>query len=291
MSFFESVKNPKLKRIKREASTTPVGLWKKCTNCGEILQSVKLEESLNICPYCDFHFRISSKERIAILLDSGTFTPWAEHLMTKDPLLFKDKKAYKDRLEESYEKTGMRDGTICGQGEINGRTVTMAVMDFSFMGGSMGVVTGEKISMCMEKSLELNAPCIVVSCSGGARMQEGILSLMQMAKTASLRKKLKIKGVPFISVLTDPTTGGVAASFAMLGDINIAEPNSLVGFAGPRVIEQSIREVLPEGFQKAEFLLEHGFLDRIVHRKQLKQEISFFINMFNTEKIPFSKRA
>lgn len=281
MGWFETVKSPKLKRVKKSISSTPSGLWKKCSNCGEIVQSNKLEECWQVCPYCDHHFRLGASERIKLILDEGSFVSYGEDLTTNDPLEFFDKKSYKDRLEEAYTKSGLPDGTYCGLGKINGKDVSLAVMNFQFMGGSMGVVTGEKIAHAMDQAYEKKIPCLVICCSGGARMQEGILSLMQMAKTSASRQRLKNAGIPYISVLTDPTTGGVAASFAMLGDINIAEPKALIGFAGPRVIEQSIRQTLPEGFQRSEFLEEHGFVDRIVHRHQLKQELSFFVSMFS----------
>lgn len=280
MSFFETVKTPKLKINKKQVTNTPVGLWKKCTNCGEILQTSRLQEAFNVCPYCDYHFRIFAIERINLIMDSGTFESVGDDISTSDPLIFKDKVTYQERLEGAYLKTGVKDGSVVGIGKIKGRDVSLAVMDFNFMGGSMGVVTGEKIAFAMEKALELKIPCVVISCSGGARMQEGILSLMQMAKTSAVRQKLKNAGIPFISVLTDPTTGGVAASFAMQGDVNLAEPKALIGFAGPRVIEQSIRQILPEGFQRSEFLVEHGFIDRIVHRHKLKDELHFFCEMF-----------
>lgn len=280
MGWFETVKSPKLKRVKKGSSSTPSGLWKKCSNCGEIVQSNKLEESFQVCPYCDHHFRLSAEERLKLILDEGSFEPFGEDLTTVDPLSFVDKKSYKDRLTEAYEKSGQHDGTYCGLGKINGKPVSLAVMNFQFMGGSMGVVTGEKIAFAMDQAFERKIPCLVVCCSGGARMQEGILSLMQMAKTSASRQRLKNAGIPYISLLTDPTTGGVAASFAMLGDVNLAEPKALIGFAGPRVIEQSIRQTLPEGFQRSEFLEEHGFVDRIVHRHQLKDELSFFVNLF-----------
>ncbi len=281
MSWFESVKTPKLKSSKKVSNSTPSGLWKKCPSCGEIIQSSKLEETQQVCPYCDNHFRLSAIDRIELLVDKNSFISENMDLTSKDPLKFTDKKSYKIRLEESLQKTGMLDGTFYGKATINSRPVAMAVMNFQFMGGSMGVVTGEKIAAAMDLAFEEKIPCIVISSSGGARMQEGILSLMQMAKTSASRQRLKDAGIPYISVLTDPTTGGCAASFAMLGDINIAEPNALIGFAGPRVIEQSIRQKLPNGFQRSEFLLEHGFLDRIVHRHKMKDELSFFIKMFD----------
>lgn len=281
MSFFDSVKNPKLKSIKRIESNTPSGVWKKCNNCGEILQSSKLGENLQVCPYCDHHFRMSALERLELLIDKGTFEDFSGELRSKDPLSFYDKKSYKDRLEDTYKKTGQTDSSIAGVGKIFGRKVSIGIMNFQFMGGSMGVVTGEKVSQVLEYALENKVPAIVVSCSGGARMQEGILSLMQMAKTSGVISKLKNEGIPYISILTDPTTGGVAASFAMLGDLNIAEPKALIGFAGPRVIEQSIRQTLPEGFQRSEFLEDHGFVDLIVHRKEMKEKLKYFLEMFS----------
>lgn len=281
MGWFNSVKNPKLKNVKRQSSNTPDGLWQKCVSCQEIFQTEKLKNNLNMCPFCSHHYRITAPERIELLLDEGSFREFGQTLETKNPLEFQDKKTYSHRLEEAYKKTGTKDGTLSGFGKINGQDVVVAVMDFRFMGGSMGVVTGEKIALAMDEGLNKKCPVIVVSCSGGARMQEGILSLMQMAKTSASRKKLRDNGIAYISLLTDPTTGGCAASFSMLGDINIAEPNSLIGFAGPRVIEQSIRQTLPEGFQRAEFLKDHGFIDSIISRDKLKDEISFYIKMFS----------
>lgn len=284
MNWFNSVKNPKLKSSKKVATNTPAGLWKKCSSCGEILQSTKLEQTSQVCPYCDHHFRLSAIDRLNLLLDKGSFDSFGEDLKTSDPLKFEDKISYKQRLEIAFQKTGLNDGTLCGVGKIAGQEVAMAVMNFQFMGGSMGVVTGEKIALAMDVAYERKIPAIVICCSGGARMQEGILSLMQMAKTSASRQRLKKIGIPYISVLTDPTTGGVAASFAMLGDINLAEPKALIGFAGPRVIEQSIRQTLPDGFQRSEFLHDHGFVDRIVHRHKLKDELAFFADMFHSKK-------
>lgn len=281
MGWFDSVKNPKIKNSKKQNDNIPAGLWKKCTGCGEVLESERLAQNLNVCPLCDQHYRMSSADRLQLLLDEGSFKEVGADLVSQDPLKFVDKSSYQDRLTKAQKNTGKKDGTVCGVGKINGKDVAIAIMDFHFMGGSMGVVTGEKIAKAMDLGVEKNIPVIVLSCSGGARMQEGILSLMQMAKTSASRKRLKEKGIPYISVLTDPTTGGCAASFSIQGDINMAEPKALIGFAGPRVIEQSIRQTLPDGFQRSEFLLEHGFIDTIVHRKNLKQEISFFINMLH----------
>lgn len=281
MGWFHQVKNPKLKNVKKMASTTPVGLWKKCNQCGEILQAEKLEENLNVCPLCDYHYRISAYERIAVMTDEGSFEEISPDLISTNPLDFHDKMPYAQRLQAAIKTTGIKDTTVCGTATIDGKAVAIAAMDFRFMGGSMGVVTGEKVALAMDIGYDKKIPVIVVSCSGGARMQEGILSLMQMAKTSASRSRLKSAGIPYISMLTDPTTGGVAASFAMLGDINISEPKALIGFAGPRVIEQSIRQTLPEGFQRSEFLRDHGFIDRIIHRKELKKELSFFVKMFS----------
>lgn len=281
MGWFNTVKNPKLKSVKRTTSNTPTGLWKKCTSCQEILQTERFSQNLNVCPYCGHHYRLTAEERIKLLTDDESFKEFGENWATSNPLTFQDKVSYDDRLTKAYQNTGKKDGTICGEATMDGKPVVLAVMDFHFMGGSMGVVTGEKIALAMDRALQKKCPVIVVSCSGGARMQEGILSLMQMAKTSASRNRLKEAGVPYISVLTDPTTGGCAASFSILGDINIAEPRALIGFAGPRVIEQSIRQKLPEGFQTSEFLLEHGFIDRIVARQELKKEISFFVSMFS----------
>ncbi len=284
MAWFDNIERPKLKNPgRRPSAPTPEGLWKKCDACGEILQASKLEENQQVCLYCDHHFRLGARERLELLLDAGSFKPLALGLATTDPLQFNDRKLYKDRLKAAEAQTQYLDSCVAGVGQIDGQDVAIAIMNFEFMGGSMGTVTGEKIALAMDTALAQRIPCIVVSCSGGARMQEGILSLMQMAKTSAVRSRLKDAGVPYISVLTDPTTGGCAASFAMLGDLNLAEPKALIGFAGPRVIEQSIRQVLPEGFQRSEFLLEHGQVDRIVPRRELKKELSFFIRALSPQ--------
>ncbi len=279
MGHFHQVKNPKLKNLKKGPTSTPTGLWKKCVSCGEIVQTDRLEENAQVCPYCDHHYRLGAIERIEMLCDADSFREEGQGLASTDPLKFKDKVEYRQRLDQAFQSTGQHDGTLCGVGLIEGQPVALAVMDFRFMGGSMGVVAGEKVARAMDLAFEQKIPCVVVSCSGGARMQEGILSLMQMAKTSASRARLKAHGLPYISVLTDPTTGGCAASYAMLGDLNIAEPKALIGFAGPRVIEQSIRQTLPEGFQRSEFLRDHGFIDRICHRKELKKELSFFLRL------------
>jgi acetyl-CoA carboxylase carboxyl transferase subunit beta len=282
MAWFHQVKNPKLKSIKKTTSTTHgASLWKKCVSCDEMIQTEKLEENNFVCPFCQHHYRLSAMDRINVLVDPGSFQEMSADLETTNPLQFSDKMSYHDRLEQAYKMTELKDGTLQGTAMVHGMPISLAVMDFRFMGGSMGVVTGEKITRAMEVSLEKKIPCMVVTCSGGARMQEGILSLMQMAKTSAARARLKKLKIPYFSLLTDPTTGGCAASFAMLGDVNLAEPKALIGFAGPRVIEQSIRQTLPEGFQRSEFLLDHGFIDRIIHRHQLKDELSFFLKLFS----------
>jgi acetyl-CoA carboxylase carboxyl transferase subunit beta len=277
MPWFDDLKTPRIKiqvtKDSHRTSKVPEGLWVKCTQCGEILQSKVLKDNLSVCPECAYHFRISAAERIAMLADEGSFDEYAEDLASTDPLEFDDLKPYKDRLRSAASTTGLRDAFVVGRAKLGGLPYHLGVFEFKFMGGSMGVVVGEKVTRLFEGALHDRVPAVVVSASGGARMQEGILSLMQMAKTSAILAKLRREGIPYVSILTDPTTGGVAASFAMLGDVIVAEPNALIGFAGPRVIEQTIRTALPAGFQRSEFLLKHGFLDRIVARKDLAQEL------------------
>ncbi len=256
----------------------PDGKWVKCDNCNEIIHIKTVEVNSWVCPKCDHHFRIGSKEYIQILFDKGTFKELDKKMRSADPLNFVDTKKYTDRIEKTIKKTGLNDAVVTGLGEINGKKVGIAIMDFKFIGGSMGSVVGEKISRMIDKAIENKLPVIIISQSGGARMMEGALSLMQMAKTTSRLAKLADLGLPYISVLTDPTTGGVTASYAMLGDVNIAEPNALIGFAGPRVIKQTIGKDLPKGFQRSEFLLEHGFVDLIVDRRQMKEKLSQLID-------------
>ncbi len=279
MAWFDEFKTPKIKvDISSRTSKVPEGLWVKCTQCGEILQSKILKENLQVCSECGFHFRLSAFDRIALLIDEGSFEEYAEDLVSGDPLEFGDLKPYKDRLKAAMRSTSVNDAFVCGRAHLGGLAFHLGVFEFKFMGGSMGVVVGEKVTLLFEHSLKEKLPAVIVSASGGARMQEGILSLMQMAKTTVLLHSLREKGIPFISVLTDPTTGGVAASFAMLGDVILAEPGALIGFAGPRVIEQTIRQTLPQGFQRSEFLLKHGFIDRIVHRKDLSSEVKTWMS-------------
>jgi acetyl-CoA carboxylase carboxyl transferase subunit beta len=259
----------------------PEGLMTKCQNCRETLYSKDLETNHNVCPKCSHHFRISAAKRIELLLDEGTFVEYDANMVSVDFLEFKDTKNYQDRIDAALAKGGSKDAVICGEGKIEGTPVQLAVFDFSFMGGSMGSVVGEKITRAIERGIDRKMPVIVVSASGGARMQESIMSLMQMAKTSAALGRLRDLGLPYISILTDPTTGGVTASFAMLGDVNMAEPKALIGFAGPRVIEQTIRQKLPEGFQRAEYLLEHGMIDLIVERKDMRQKVSQIIGMLH----------
>lgn len=278
MAWFKISKAPKLK-VENKKVQMPAGLWLKCNGCGEIIYKKEVEKNLHVCPKCNYHFRISAKKRIEMIMDDGSYTSFAEELEPADPLRFRDSKKYTDRIKEARKKTGRKDAIDLVEGNINGVPAILAIFEFAFMGGSMGSVVGEKITLAIEKGLKERKGVIVFSSSGGARMQEGIFSLMQMAKTSAALARLKEAGIPFISVLTDPTYGGVTASFAMLGDIIIAEPKSMIGFAGTRVIEQTIRQPLPEGFQKAEFLLEHGMVDMIVERKELKEILSKLLSM------------
>lgn len=283
-SWFDDLKTPKFKSESASGKTAkiPEGLWGKCPSCGEIIQTRQLQENDSVCPECDHHLRISAAERIALLSDENSFVPYGTDIQSNDPLKFDDQKPYQQRLEQAIKSHRINDALIAGRATNNGLPFHIAAFEFKFMGGSMGVIVGEKITMMLEKALEEKVPAVIVSASGGARMQEGILSLMQMAKTTAIIQMMREQGIPYISILTDPTTGGVAASFAMLGDVIIAEPKALIGFAGPRVIEQTIRQKLPEGFQRSEFLLKHGFLDRIVHRKQMKQELhDLFVRLGN----------
>src|SRR5208282_3540212 len=250
------------------------GLWVKCDDCRQIIWKKDLEENLNVCPKCDKHFRIDARTRLAQLLDDNEYEVFDTDIASTDPLKFVDLKPYSSRLRQAQEETGLNDAVINARGKLLGRPVVASVMEYAFIGGSMGAVVGEAITRAVERALETKTPLIIVSASGGARMMEGVISLMQLAKISAALARLDKARVPYISLLTDPTTGGVTASFAMLGDLNIAEPGALIGFAGPRVIEQTIRQKLPPGFQRSEFLLEHGMLDAVVPRKQLKPYIA-----------------
>jgi len=256
------------KRVRTE------GLWVKCDNCRQIIWKKDLDDNLNVCPNCQLHFRIDARRRLELLFDSNEYDTFDSEIASNDPLKFVDLKSYSDRLSRAQSETGLRDAIINARGKLDGRDVVISAMEYSFIGGSMGAVVGEAITRAIERATDEHTPLVVVSASGGARMMEGVVSLMQMAKISAALARMDEARVPYISLLTDPTTGGVTASFAMLGDLNIAEPGALIGFAGPRVIEQTIRQKLPEGFQRSEFLLEKGFLDAVVHRKDLKPYIS-----------------
>lgn len=284
MAWFKKSKAP-LAPVANKKVQMPEGLWTKCKNCEEIIYSKEIERNLNVCPKCDYHFRISARERIALVIDEGTFSEIDAKMSSVDFLKFKDAKKYSDRLKAAFKKNGDGDAVVTGYGMMNGQEVVVAVFDFGFLGGSMGSVVGEKVTRAIELGLEKKTPVMIFSSSGGARMQESILSLMQMAKSSAALAKLKKAGIPFISVLTDPTTGGVTASFAMLGDLNIAEPKALIGFAGPRVIEQTIRQKLPDGFQRSEFLLEHGMVDMIVTRQEMKEKLSQVLRIFTKQAV------
>jgi len=261
-----------------ERNVRTEGLWQKCDSCGQIIWRKGVEENQQVCPQCGYHFRITAAERLQQLFDDGEYTKHDADLRSSDPLKFVDSKPYTQRLAEMQSATQLPDAVICGSGKLNGRETQICALELKFIGGSMGSVVGEKITRAIERCIARRNPLVIVSASGGARMQEGAISLMQLAKLSAALMRLDETGMPYISVLTDPTTGGVTASFAMLGDLNIAEPGALIGFAGPRVIEQTIRQKLPEGFQRSEFLLEHGFLDAVVKRTDLK---GYIANAFN----------
>ncbi len=279
MAWFKKTKSKsKTKQVK-----IPEGLWLKCDSCKEIIYKAEVERNLMVCPKCRYHFRINALERVRLLVDEGSFEELDRGLTSTDPLRFKDARSYPERVRDSKEKSGLSEAVLTGKGQILGHKVVIGIMDFSFMGGSMGSAVGEKVVRAAEHALKERLPFITVSSSGGARMQEGIFSLMQMAKVSAAVGRLKEAGIPFISILADPTFGGVTASFAMLGDFIIAEPRSLIGFAGPRVIEQTIKQQLPDNFQRAEFLLEHGLLDLIVDRQHMRETLSKLLNHLTKE--------
>ncbi len=288
MSSFDKIKTPGIKQKSSEERTTrvPEGMWFKCTDCGEVMETKALEENHYICVECNHHFRMSARERINHLTKNAPFEEYGKELRSTDPLQFNDIKPYKSRLEATILKLGANDAYLCGKSEIGGMPVHVGAFEFKFMGGSMGTVVGEKITMQLEHALQDKTGAVVVSASGGARMQESILSLMQMAKTSAYVMEMRKAGLPFISVLTDPTTGGVAASFAMLGDVILAEPKALIGFAGPRVIEQTIRQKLPDGFQTSEFLLQQGFIDQVVPRERLPDVVASLLQMLQWKSAP-----
>jgi acetyl-CoA carboxylase carboxyl transferase subunit beta len=279
MAWFTREKTS-LKTEEGERKVRTEGLWLKCEHCGEIIWRKALEDNLQVCPKCGHHDRIDARTRLTMLFDGGKFEEFDTQLVSSDPLEFVDSRTYKKRLASNQHLTHLRDAIISAAGNLNGRRVNICALDLRFIGGSMGAVVGEAITRAIERSLERNVPLIIISASGGARMQEGTVSLMQLAKISAALMRLDEARIPYISVMTDPTTGGVTASFAMLGDLNIAEPGALIGFAGPRVIEQTIRQKLPEGFQTSEFLLKHGFLDAVVKRGELKDYLSKAFDFF-----------
>jgi acetyl-CoA carboxylase carboxyl transferase subunit beta len=283
MAWFKKTRRPIASKTAEAPSRVPEGLWVKCPDCGQPVYNKDLETNLNVCPKCAHHFRMSATERLAALFDDGAYTEHFANLSSNDPLTFTDTKPYRDRLQKAQAATGLKDSVIVATGRLDGLDVVIAAMEYAFIGGSMGLVAGEKLTRAVEIGLDRRQPVIIVSCSGGARMMEGALSLMQMAKVSAALARLDRACLPYISILTDPTTGGVTASFAMLGDMNIAEPKALIGFAGPRVIEQTIRQKLPEGFQRSEFLAEHGMLDLVVDRRDLKPTLARALRFMGAE--------
>ncbi len=286
MGWFKRLKDG-IQTATRNKKEAPEGLWYKCKECKETSTMKELKENFYKCPFCNHHVRIGSQDYFNLLFDSG-FEELFENLISKDVLEFVDLKPYPQRLEEAYRKTGLKDAIAVAKGRVNKRPLVVAAMDFNFIGGSMGSVVGEKIGLSIDHCLQEGIPLLIISKSGGARMMEASYSLMQMAKTAAKLTRLAKARIPYFSLLTDPTTGGVTASYAMLGDINFSEPGALIGFAGPRVIKETIKKDLPEGFQTAEFLLEHGFLDFIVDRKELKERISDLLSIFDSKTSPVS---
>lgn len=286
MAWFKKTRKPIASATAEKPSRVPEGLWVKCPGCAQVIYNKDLEQNLSVCPKCAHHFRIGAADRLRALFDDGAWTEHFASLTSTNPLKFADTKLYADRLKGAIKNTGLKDAIIVGTGRLDGLEVVIAAMEYAFIGGSMGVVMGEKITRAVEIGVQRRIPVIVVSCSGGARMMEGALSLMQMAKVSAALARLDRARLPYISVLTDPTTGGVTASFAMLGDLNIAEPKALIGFAGPRVIEQTIRQKLPEGFQRSEFLVDHGMLDLIVDRRDMKATIARSLRFMRAETAP-----
>jgi acetyl-CoA carboxylase carboxyl transferase subunit beta len=274
MAWFKKDREPLSSVGRREI---PEGVWVKCDGCAEIVYQKELDKNFMVCPSCRHHFKISSERYVGLMTDLHSWQEYDPDLVSQDPLGFKDSKRYPDRIAAATAKSGLKDAILCGMAKIDGRPVSLAVMDFRFIGGSMGSVVGEKVARAIERAIEAPCPLIIVSCSGGARMQEGIFSLMQLAKSAALLAQLHDEGEPYLSILTHPTTAGVMASYASLGDVILAEPKALLGFAGPRVIQQTIGQELPEGFQSSEFFLEHGFLDRIVDRAEMRRTVSLLL--------------
>lgn len=279
MVWYKKPKKVISRALGKKQVQVPQGLYAKCKGCGSILYNKELDKNYKVCPKCGYHYQLSALERLYLTMDSGSFQEYDEKLDSKNPLGFPE---YEEKVKKGQEKAKMTDAVITGMGKITGEPASIAIMDFQFMGGSLGSVVGEKITRAVERAIEKKTGMIIVSTSGGARMQEGIFSLMQMAKTSAALGRLSEAGLPYISVLTDPTTGGVAASYSMLGDVNLAEPGAMVGFAGPRVIEQTIRQKLPKGFQRSEFLVDHGFVDAIVPRSEMKKTLGKYLKFFRS---------
>jgi acetyl-CoA carboxylase carboxyl transferase subunit beta len=286
MSWFQKLMPSRIRTEGGSKRTVPEGLWTKCETCAAVLYRPELERNLSVCPKCGMHMRVSARVRLDQFLDPGEKREIAAQLEPADPLRFRDSKKYRDRITLAQKKTGEKDALVALAGKLNGQDIVACAFEFAFMGGSMGSVVGEKFARAGQESLRMRAPLVCFSATGGARMQEGLLSLMQMAKTSAVLGRLAEEGVPYISILTHPTTGGVSASLGMLGDINIAEPGALIGFAGPRVIEQTVREKLPEGFQRSEFLLEKGAIDMIVDRRQLRDEVTALLGLLSGGRRP-----
>ena len=285
MNWFTKLLPSRIRTNGSQKKNIPEGLWTKCSQCNAVLYRAELERNLDVCPKCDYHMRIGARRRLETFLDQQGQSEIGKQLMPLDPLKFKDQKKYKDRLSLAQKLTNENDALIVIMGQIKGLPVVTTAFEFKFMGGSMGSVVGERFVRAVKASLKQNIPLVCFSASGGARMQEGLISLMQMAKTTAALAQMNKRGIPFISVLTDPTMGGVSASMAMLGDINIAEPNAMIGFAGSRVIEQTVRETLPEGFQRSEFLLEHGAIDMIVDRRDMRDKITSLLAMLTHQSV------
>ncbi|HHH35211.1 MAG TPA: acetyl-CoA carboxylase carboxyltransferase subunit beta [Gammaproteobacteria bacterium] len=286
MSWYEKLLPSKIRTEGGKKKTVPEGLWTKCQGCGQVLYRAELERTFDVCPKCDFHHRISARKRLEFFLDKEPQVEIGAEIEPVDSLKFKDSKKYKDRLSQAQKATGEKDALVVIMGQVKGLAVVSAAFEFGFMGGSMASVVGERFVRAANMCMERNIPLVCFSASGGARMQEALISLMQMAKTSAALARLRERGIPFISVLTDPTMGGVSASLAMLGDINIAEPKALIGFAGPRVIEQTVREKLPEGFQRSEFLLEHGAIDMIVDRREMRDHVANLLSLLTQRRPP-----
>ena len=286
MSWLKKLMPSRIRTEGGSKRSVPEGLWEKCDRCGAVLYRPELEENLEVCPKCSFHMPIRARARLASLFDPGSATEIAPTLGPVDVLKFKDQKKYSDRIKAAQKSTGERDALVAMEGRLKGRDLVASAFDFAYMGGSMGSVVGERFARAAERARELGCPFVNFSASGGARMQESLFSLMQMAKTSAALGRLRAAGLPYISVMTHPTTGGVSASFAMLGDINLAEPEALIGFAGPRVIEQTVRETLPEGFQRSEFLLEHGAIDQICDRREMRTRLAHLFALMMRQPVP-----